>query len=127
MTTRPCLLILALLASWNLAALVIAQEAARPDTARPDADSLAAPSSDQAESWYYRTPETVPKKTIPQQKAELRAQQRMARLAAQRWYGFSNARPTVAAMPFTSMYRPAWQQPGGRPYHWQRSAVVIVR
>jgi hypothetical protein len=121
MTTRHCLLILALFASWNLAALASAQEAARPET-----DSLAAPSSDQVESWYYRTPETAPKKTIPQQKAELRAQQRMARLAAQRWYGYSNARPTVAAMPFTSMYRPAWQRPGGRPYHWPRHPVVVI-
>jgi hypothetical protein len=119
MTIRPSLF-LAMLASWNLAALVSAQE-----VAKPKADALDAPAPDQVESWYYRTPETTPKKTIPQQKAELRAQQRMARLAAQRWYGFSNARPTVAALPFTSMYRPAWQQPGGRPYRWPRPVVII--
>jgi len=122
MTTRYGLLIFALLASWNLTALAIARE-----VTRPKADSLDAPSTDQVESWYYRTPEATPKKTIPQQKAEARAQQRMARLAAQRWYGFSNARPTVAPLPFTSMYRPAWQQPGGRPYHWSRPVVVITR
>jgi hypothetical protein len=117
------MLILALLASWNIGVSASARGAARPE-----ADSLDAPSSDQVDSWYYRTPETSPKKTIPQQKAELRAQQRMARLAAQRWYGYSNARPTVAAMPFTSMYRPAWQQPGGRPYRWwPRPVVVFVR
>jgi len=122
MTTRHCLWIFTLLASCNLMAVANAQETAKPET-----DSLDAPSSDQVEPWYYRTPETLPKKTMPQLKAEYQAQQRMARLAAQQWYGFSNARPTVAALPFTSMYRPAWQGPGGWHYQWHRPVVVIVR
>ena len=112
----------ALLASWNLVAVTKAQE-----VTKPEADPFEASPSDQVEPWYYRTPETSPKKTMPQLKAEYQAQQRMARLAAQQWYGFSNARPTVAALPCTSMYRPAWQGPGGKPYHWQRPIIVIVR
>lgn len=82
----------------------------------------------QVDDWYYRSPgEVVPKKSLAQQRAEFRAQQRVSRLAAQRWYGYSNARPTVAALPFTAMYRSAWQSPGGWPYHWSRPTVVIVR
>jgi hypothetical protein len=126
MTTRHYFWILALLASCNLVAAANAQEVAKPETDSLDAPADA-PSVDQVEPWYYRSPETSPKKTMPQLKAEYQAQQRMARLAAQQWYGFSNARPTVAALPFTSMYRPAWQGPGGKPYRWHRPIVVIVR
>ena len=87
----------------------------------------AAPDSAGADDWYYQSPnEVTPIRTIPQQKAQFRAQQRMGRLAAQRWYGYSNSRPQVAAMPFTAMYRTAWQRPGGWPYRWHTNHTVVV-
>jgi hypothetical protein len=99
-----------------------AQEADAPKT------EAEVPETGQVDDWYYRSPgAVVPKKSVAQQRAEFRGQQRMFRLASQRWYGYSNARPTVAAMPFTAMYRSAWQRPGGWPYHWSRPIVVMVR
>ncbi len=64
---------------------------------------------------------------IIHQKAQWRGQQRMGRLAAMRWYGMYNGRPIGAPTPFTSMYSPAWQMPGGRPNAWHtRGTTVIV-
>ena len=75
----------------------------------------------------YRAPATrTPKSTLARQKAIARGEQRMARLEALRWYGFSNSRPTASAMPFTTMYSPAWQQPGGRPFAWYTSSRPIL-
>jgi hypothetical protein len=103
------------------ASIVSAQEAA-PKVEQRDA----APGD---ESWYYRS---TPERTAPVRLSVLKAQQRgaerMARLEAMRWYGFSNSRPTAAAMPWTTMYSHAWQQPGGRPFAWHMSTrpVIIV-
>ncbi len=52
------------------------------------------------------------------QKAQVRAEQRQARIASMSWYGMSNSRPTGAPTPFTSRYGPAWEMPGGRPFAW---------
>lgn len=91
-------------------------------------------SGDEAQqNWYdYDEPsEYRPDPTaIIQQKAMIRAQQRQSRMAAMKWYGMSNARPTAAATPFCSMYSPAWQMPGGRPFAWyasQRPIYIITR
>jgi hypothetical protein len=80
------------------------------------------------DSYYYApTPERAPTPSLAVQKAQLRGAQRMARLEAMRWYGFSGSRPTAAAIPWTTMYSPAWQMPGGRPFAWyMRSRPVIV-
>jgi hypothetical protein len=67
--------------------------------------------------WYYGS-EEKPKKTIAQQKSELKAQQRMDRLASLRWYGFTPGRPTATGMTFTTMYSPTWTRPGGQPFAW---------
>ena len=107
--------------------MLVVTPALAQEAEMPKAESEVAEAG-QVEDWYYRSPgEVVPKRSVAQQRAEFRAQQRMGRLASQRWYGYSNARPTVAAMPFTAMYRAAWQRPGGWPYHWSRPTVVILR
>jgi hypothetical protein len=81
------------------------------------------------ESWSYRpATERDGELSISKQKAMARGAQRMARLESMRWYGFSGSRPTATAMPFTTMYSPAWQMPGGRPFAWfvsQRPIVII--
>lgn len=76
-------------------------------------------------SWYY-TGGDQPEKSIARQKAERRAEQRMDRLASQRWYGFQPGRPTAAGMPFTTMYSPAWSRPGGRPFSWYSGYPTVV-
>lgn len=81
-------------------------------------------------SYYRPVHEKTPTPTIAQQKAAARAEQRMARLAAMRWYGFSGGRPTASGLPWTTMYSPAWQQPGGRPFAWYmsyRPTVIYVQ
>src|SRR5438270_3405962 len=57
-------------------------------------------------------------RAIIQQKAEVRAEQRGARLAASSWYGITNSRPSGTATPFTARYGSVWEMPGGRPYSW---------
>lgn len=81
-----------------------------------------------AEDYGYYRPvrEKTTEPTIAQQKAMARAQQRMARLDAMRWYGFSGGRPTASGLPWTTMYSPAWQQPGGRPFAWYMSSRPTV-
>ncbi|WP_425615540.1 hypothetical protein NA78x_005462 [Anatilimnocola sp. NA78] len=48
-----------------------------------------------------------PKQAV-RRKAELKTAQRMQRLAAQKWYGVSNARPMASAQPFMDLYSPRW-------------------
>lgn len=92
-----------------------------------------APSGSERDQTWYQQPGTYQTDTraIIQQKAQARAAQRNARMASMSWYGMSNARPTAAPTPFTSLYSPVWQQPGGRPFAWSTaswpSSVVYVR
>ncbi|MCI0492562.1 MAG: hypothetical protein L0Z07_06475 [Planctomycetes bacterium] len=71
---------------------------------------------------YYQYPQ--PRRDEPdaraiiRQKAMVRSEQRQARLASMAWYGMCNARPTAAPTPFTTLYSPVWQMPGGRPFAW---------
>ena len=90
------------------------------------------PVVDQDEQWSYEQnyASKPDPRTIIQFKAQRRAAERMDRMASMQWYGMSNARPTATTTPFCSMYSPAWQVPGGRPFGWfhsQRSPVIIVR
>jgi hypothetical protein len=50
--------------------------------------------------------------------AEFRAEQRSQRLAAMKWYGFSNARPQASVTPFTGIYSPTWVGNGYDRYDW---------
>jgi hypothetical protein len=107
-------LLAAVAVSWSTAcAPATAQEAQTP-----------VPADDQAnESWYYRQPKYEPNpRAIIHERAFTRANQRQARLAAMSWYGMYNSRPTAAPTPFTSLYSPVWQQPGGRPFAWYASS-----
>jgi hypothetical protein len=85
------------------------------------------------QTWYRQSESSNRQDTraIIQQKAQVRAAQRTARIASMNWYGMSNSRPTAASTPFTSMYSPVWQQPGGRPFAWNTTfwptSVVYVR
>ena len=54
----------------------------------------------------------------PAQKAQARGAQRMARLEAMRWYGFSNSRPTATGYALDDHVQPGLATPGGRPFAW---------
>jgi hypothetical protein len=92
--------------------------AARANAQRSGESAEAEEADSDHRQWYYGSEET-PKKSIAQQKSELKAQQRMDRLASLRWYGFTPGRPTASSTPFTTMhYGPTWTRPGGQPFAW---------
>ncbi len=73
----------------------------------------------QEQSWYREQQASKPDpKTIVQQKAQFRAQQRMSRMASLEWYGMSNSRPQASPTPFTGRYSPVWETPQGNSYSW---------
>jgi len=52
--------------------------------------------------------------------AEFRAQQRRHRLAALKWFGFSNSRPRASSDPLHNDYSPYWAGNNAHyPYRWQ--------
>ena len=80
------------------------------------------------EMWFYQQNMRLyedPKVAV-RKKAEFRAQQRQQRIAAQKWYGFSNARPTVNATPWGGMYSPAWTASASRPYGWNNIGRPVI-
>jgi hypothetical protein len=61
-------------------------------------------------------------------KAELKADQRLARLAALKWYGQSNSRPEVSPIPFMGVYSPLWVGSAWSRYEWpsfSTSSVIL--
>ena len=67
----------------------------------------------QQELRRYEDPEQAVRR-----KAEARAEQRMSRLAAMKWFGQSNSRPHAAATPFMDEYSPVWVGNGVHPLNW---------
>jgi hypothetical protein len=78
--------------------------------------------------WFYeqeRNREDNPKMAV-RRKAEVRAQARMSRLAATRWYGISNSRPTVSPTPWDAGYSPYWGSNSYEAMRWRPAATVVV-
>jgi hypothetical protein len=51
-------------------------------------------------------------------KAEFQAEQRMARLASLKWYGYSNSRPEASMTPMMGTYSAGWGGNGWNRYEW---------
>ena len=85
-----------------------------------DQEKQLVPAQVTPEMWIYS--QEVRRYEDPQQavrrKAELRASQRAERLAAMKWFGFSNARPQANPVPFMSVYSPTWVGNGYDRYDW---------
>ena len=62
------------------------------------------------EMWFYEQQlrEYLSPKLAVRRKAEFKSQQRNQRIAAMRWFGFSNIRPTASPDPFNGDYSPCW-------------------
>jgi hypothetical protein len=57
---------------------------------------------------------------VTQQRAMIEADQRKQRLAAMKWYGYSNSRPVAGATPFMGTYGPHWVGNSWRnDFHWR--------
>ena len=82
------------------------------------------------EIWFYQEQlrrYEDPRVTI-RQNAEQRAEQRRARIAAMKWYGFSNSRPQANPTPWGAAYSPMWTSNSANPFHWTggRPTTIIV-
>jgi hypothetical protein len=80
------------------------------------------------EMWFYeqeqrRRDDT---KLAIRRRAEARADQRQARLAATRWYGISNSRPTVSPTPVCYGYSAYWGSNSFDPLRWNATAPMVV-
>lgn len=73
------------------------------------------------EMWFYeqeRQQALNPKLAI-RRAAQRRAAQRDARLAAMKWFGFSNQRPVASPDPYNGSYSPGWAGNNSLyPYRW---------
>ncbi len=85
------------------------------------------------EMWFYEQAlrrYNDPKVAV-RAKAEYAAAQRQRRLAAQKWFGYSNARPTVTVTPTMTPYSPGWTANSYRPEQWRgvgtQSVTVVPR
>lgn len=69
------------------------------------------------ETWFYlqeRQRYEDPQQAI-RRRSEKRAAQREQRIAARKWYGHSNSRPQVSALPWPKLYsRPWFEHPSNR-------------
>jgi hypothetical protein len=104
-------------ALW-LMAPAFAQDKSAAAQQKPSAEAKVVPSVSVASSqitptpemWFYeqRLREYMDPKLAIRRVAEQRAAQRRARLAAMKWYGYSNLRPTGAPDPYNGGSSPRW-------------------
>jgi hypothetical protein len=109
------LLVAGLIIAWNEGLSAQEFDLPQPQASQPAIESSAAAPYVQPVAPTY---DSTPTRTLHQQNAIARSQQRQVRMASMSWYGMSNSRPTASPTPFSSMYSPAWQMPGGRPFAW---------
>ncbi|HEX5103937.1 MAG TPA: hypothetical protein VFV87_09015 [Pirellulaceae bacterium] len=93
---------------------------------------LPTPQTVTPDMWYYS--QEIQRHDDPAQavrrKAELRAAQRMQRIAAMKWFGFSNSRPQASPVPMMGMYSPVWIGNGYDRYDWAGvnwAAAPVIR
>jgi hypothetical protein len=80
------------------------------------------------EMWFYEQEQREynnPRNGV-RRKAEYRSAQRQRRLAAQKWFGYSNLRPTVSPTPFYGTYSPHWSSNGHDPSQWRGTSAATV-
>lgn len=73
------------------------------------------------EMWFYQQQmrQYQDPKVAVREKAEQRTEQRMRRLAALKWFGFSNSRPTAGTDCIHGDYSPSWTANNSHyPFRW---------
>ncbi len=85
------------------------------------------------EMWFYEQylRQYQDPKVAVRNNAEFRAEQRQRRLAALKWYGFSNQRPKASVDSVHSDYSPSWSSGSANyPFRWggaAASSIVVTR
>jgi len=81
------------------------------------------------EMWFYeqyRNDYQDPKMAV-RKKAEFRATQRQHRIAAMKWFGFSNARPHASPDPWHGDYSPGWRSNNSvHPFQWSGVGGPVI-
>ena len=81
------------------------------------------------EMWFYEQYQkhyTDPK-IVVRQKAEFRAEERLRRIAALRWFGFSNQRPTASVDWINADCAPHWASGNvNLPFRWNGPATTTL-
>lgn len=82
------------------------------------------------EMWFYEQymRQYMDPKWAVRQRAEFQANQRDSRLAARRWFGYSNLRPTASTDPIHGEFSPHWT--GNNyvyPDRWNGGSPVVVQ
>ncbi len=81
------------------------------------------------EMWFYEQyqKQYMDPKTTVRLKAEFRAEERMRRIAALRWFGFSNQRPTASVDVINSDLAPRWTSGNvNLPFAWNGPTTTTV-
>jgi hypothetical protein len=125
--------------TWAAAVVLLASSAAMgQEPGRAELPRVAAPNAEQHPSMANLTPEMwlymqeLQRHDDPEmavrRKAELRAAQRNHRMAARKWFGLSNARPSASPVPVMGTYSPYWAGNDSDPYRWNGvgPAVIVV-
>ena len=106
-----------------------------PETRPPKLDSKAnisvspgelAPTQDM---WFYEQyqKQYTDPKTVVRQKAEFRGEERQRRIAALRWFGFSNQRPSACADPVNTDMAPHWTSGNiNLPSRWSGGGTATI-
>ncbi len=115
-----------LLACFCVLALgAVEARAERPTSVKSDVPTIS-PGEVKAtpEMWFYEQQmrRYNDPKTVVRANAEYRAEQRQARLASMKWFGFSNSRPQAVSDPFNGDYSAHWTS--NNPAHPMRWAGV---
>ena len=79
--------------------------------------------------WFYEQAmrQYQDPKMAVRRAAEARADQRQQRLAAMRWFGFSNSRPRANSDPIHSDYSPGWSSNNYySPFRWFGGGDTVV-
>lgn len=118
---------------WLLAALAVAISVeARGDQptvkrTQPEPTISLGQMTPTPEMWFYA--EQMRQHNDPhamvRQKAEFERIQRQRRIAAQQWFGVSNARPTASITPFQSTYSPVWVGNSTNPMWWSGQGTPV--
>ncbi len=114
--------------------LVASAEAKSPTTQSGNTTGIGISPGDVAatpDMWFYEQSlrQYNDPKSVVRQKAEFRTAERMRRMAALRWFGFSNSRPMVGSDPIHGDYGPFWGSGNVyQPSRWSgtRSPSVVV-
>ena len=102
---------IALVAAWLFVPTAQAQDAATNEAkVMPAVTTVTGQVTATPEMWFYeqRLREYLNPKLAVRRVAEQQSAERRARMAARKWYGYSNLRPVASPDPFNGNYSAAW-------------------